>query len=309
MLRRAYPLAVCATLLLPVLAAGCGRAGPAPVGTGPQRRLVRVVAAESQWGSIAAQIGGARARVVSVIADPATDPHGYQPTAADARAVAEADVVVFNGLGYDPWAGRLLAASPDPQRAVLEVGRALGLPEGANPHRWYFPADVRAVAHAVALAYQRADPADAGYFARRERWFQTVALAPYANLIAAIRARWGGAPVGYSESIFEGLGQALGLRLLTPGGFTRAVTEGTEVTAQDKRTVEKQVRGRQVRVWVFNSQNVTPDVERIDTLAAEAGIPRTTVTETLVPPGASFQQWQVAQLRALSSALARGAAR
>lgn len=299
------PAAALCALLAVLLVCACARTGPAPVGTSAARRQVRVVAAESQWGSIAEQIGGTRAQVTSVIADPAADPHAYTPTAADARAFAESDIALFNGLGYDPWASRLVAASPDAGRAVLEVGRVLSLPEGANPHRWYFPSDVRAVAHAIALAYARVDPADASYYARREALFQSVALAEYSRLIAAIRTRFGGLPVGYSESIFEGLGQALGLQLLTPPGFPRAVSEGTEVTAADKRTVEAQVRSHAIRVWVFNSQNVTPEVQRVNALAAAAGIPTVTVTETLTPSGASFQEWQVRQLRALERALAR----
>ncbi len=115
--------------------------------------------------------------------------------------------------------------------------------------------------------------------------------------------------MGYSESIFQGLGEDLGLRLLTPAGFAKAVAEGTDITVADKQTVDRQIERRQVRVWVLNSQNVTPDVQRVDQLAASRGIPVATVTETLSPASDSFQQWQVAELEGLLVALHRGTGR
>jgi zinc/manganese transport system substrate-binding protein len=157
--------------------------------------------------------------------------------------------------------------------------------------------------HAIAQEYERLDPADAAYFAARERSFLTTGLARYDKLRREIRTRYAGVPVGYSESIFQPLGEDLGLRLLTPPGFARAITEGTDVTAQDKRTVDAQVSGRAIKVWVFNSQNVTPDVQRVTERARAKGIPVATVTETLAPPSASFQKWQADELEALLRAL------
>jgi zinc/manganese transport system substrate-binding protein len=241
--------------------------------------------------------------VHSLIVNPATDPHSYEPTAADARAIAGARMAIVNGLGYDEWASKLLAASPAEGRVVLNVGRVLGLSAGANPHRWYYPAGVLAVARAIAAGYERLDPSGRAYFAVRRRTFETRGLARYNALRREIRARYAGTPVGYSESIFQGLGEDLGLKLLTPYSFAKAVTEGTEVTAQDKRTVDGQAERRQIAVWIFNAQNVTPDVQRVGELARAAHIPIATVTETLTPARDSFQQWQAAELEALRRAL------
>ena len=116
-------------------------------------------------------------------------------------------------------------------------------------------------------------------------------------------------PVGYSESIFQGLGQSLGLRLLTPYSFAKAIAEGTDPTPQDVATVDRQLTQHLIKVWVFNSQNSTPDVARLTALAHRNDIPVTTITETLSPAGASFQQWQVAELRSLAAALARATGR
>lgn len=308
--RSSIRLLVLSLVTLSALAAwGCGRSGPPPVaksGAGP--RFV-VVAAENFWGSIASQLAGDRATVSSIIVNPDTDPHSYQPSTEDARLIAGSNLTILNGVGYDDWAAQLLQGSPATGRVVLNVGKLLGLAEGANPHRWYFPADVRRVVSAIVAGYDRLDPGDAAYFEARRQQFETVGLAAYDRLRAEIRARYKGVPVGYSESIFQGLGEDLGLRLLTPPSFAKAVAEGTDVTAGDKETVDAQAQDREIAVWVFNSQNLTPDVQRVNQIVHSRGIPVAAVTETLSPATASFQQWQVGELEALQRALRRATGR
>jgi zinc/manganese transport system substrate-binding protein len=281
--------------------AGCGSAGEGTPAGGSGK--LQVVAAENFWGSIAAQLGGDRVQVRSIIVNPGTDPHSYEPTAEDARTLAGAQLAVVNGVGYDEWASKLLAASPLAGRVTLNVGTLLGLRAGANPHRWYFPADVSAVVRQIVGDYDRLAPGSRSYFAQQERAFETTDLARYDALRREIRARYAGTPVGYSESIFQGLGEDLGLELLTPYSFAKAIAEGTEVTAQDKRTVDSQAENHAIDVWVFNSQNVTPDVQRVNELARAAHVPIVTITETLSPASDSFEQWQVVQLERLRLAL------
>jgi len=281
-----------------IAACGSGSSGSGSGGGG-----LRVVAAENFWGSIAMQLGGSRASVRSIITDPSQDPHSYEPRASDARTLATAQLAIVNGIGYDPWAPKLLAANPVPGRAVLTVGSLLGLKEGENPHRWYDPADVEAVANAISAALDRLDPKDAAYFDRRRHSFETAGLAQYHQLIARIRARYSGVPVGASESIFALLAPALGVDLITPPGFMKAISEGTEVSAADSAAARRQISGHQIKVWIYNSQNATPDVQRLNQLARAARIPIAMVTETLAPAGASFQEWQVAQLEGLERAL------
>jgi len=272
-------------------------------------RVVQVVAAENFWGSIAAQLGGDRVHVTSVITSPATDPHDYEPTAADARTMAGTQLAIVNGIGYDPWADKLLAANPVKNRVVLNVGTLLGIAPGGNPHRWYSPGDVQTVIGEIYNDYIRLDPADKAYFRAQETAFETRGLAQYKRLILTIRDRFHGVPVGASESIFAPLAQALQLKLLTPPSFLKAISEGTEPTARDKTTIDRQIARRQIKVWVFNSQNSTPDVQRITDAARKKGIPVTTITETLTPASATFQDWQSHQLQALIAALAKATGR
>src|SRR5437764_1874882 len=151
------------------VATGCGRAGtPTSNGTNAANTSgagkVQIVAAESFWASIAAQIAGSRGEVSAIIADPAQDPHDYQPTTADARAVSGAQLAIVNGVGYDRWASQLLSASPAPHRLVLNIGEVFALKEGDNPHRWYEPADVEAVANRIAEDLKHLDPEHAGVY-------------------------------------------------------------------------------------------------------------------------------------------------
>ncbi len=291
---------------LALLASGCG--GVAASGAGSADG-VRVVAAENFWGSIAAQLGGAKASVRSIIVDPATDPHSYEPKPADARSLATAQLAIVNGVGYDSWAPKLLAANSAPGRVTLNIGDLFALKEGDNPHRWYDPADVEAVANAITAELKKLDPKNAAYYDRQRVAFEQRGLAEYHRLIAQIRARYAGVPVGASESIFALQSPALGLRVITPYGFMKAISEGTDVTAQEAITTRQQISAHQIKVWIYNAQNATPDVQRLTQLARAAQIPVATVTETLSPASYSFEQWQAAQLEGIARALQQATGR
>jgi len=266
---------------------------------------IEVVAAENFWGSIAGQLGGSHVHLTSIISNPDTDPHAYEPTPADARTIAAAQFVIVNGIGYDSWAPKLLAANPAAQRTVLTVGDLVGVKEGGNPHRWYSPTNVHQVIEQITADYQKIDPADAAYFAQQKQHFETQSLGQYSQLIATIKATYGGTPIGASESIVTPLAQGLGLDMLTPETFLDAISEGTEPTAADKATIDNQIRTKQIKVYVYNSQNATPDVQAQVNEATAAGIPVATVTETLDPATATFQDWQVKQLQGIQAALAQ----
>jgi len=295
---RVVPLLVCCAVLL--AACGGGSAGSAD---GPSSGELQVVAAENFWGSIATQLGGSKVEVQSIIVNPNTDPHSYEPTASDGVALAKSQMAIVNGIGYDAWASKLLAANPSSSRKVLDVGDLLGLAEGDNPHQWYSPSSVRRVIDQIVADYKQLDPKASAYFDQQRTRFETQGLAEYNKMIATIRARYAGVPVGYSESIFQPLGQALGLKLLTPYSFAKAIAEGTDVSAADKQTVDTQAQQHLIKVWVYNSQNATPDVQQVNQLARAAEIPITTITETLSPASDTFEQWQVAELRNLQQAL------
>ncbi|MEA2209688.1 MAG: zinc/manganese transport system substrate-binding protein [Solirubrobacteraceae bacterium] len=290
-----------------VALAGCGGASSS-AGASSAGKL-QVTAAENFWGSIAAQLGGSRVAVTSVIVNPSTDPHSYEPTASDGVAFARSQLAIVNGVGYDAWASKLVGANPSSGRVTLDVGNLLGLNQGDNPHQWYSPTSVRGVIAQITSDLQRLDAKDSAYFDARRRAFETSALAEYDRLRREIRTRYAGVPVGYSESIFQPLGADLGLELLTPYSFAKAIAEGTDVSAADKQTVDREAERRAIAVWIYNSQNATPDVQRVNQLARAARIPIATITETLSPASATFEQWQDAELIELKAALHRATGR
>ncbi|MEY9834872.1 metal ABC transporter solute-binding protein, Zn/Mn family [Streptacidiphilus sp. EB103A] len=274
-------------------------------GVSGSSKVIQVVAAENFWGSIATQLGGSHTQVTSIITNPNTDPHSYEPTAADARTVTTAQYAIVNGIGYDAWADKLLATNPGSGRTELKVGDLVGIQPGGNPHRWYSPDNVHQVIEQITADYKKIDPADAAYFDQQKTTFETQTLAPYNQLIADINAKYAGTPIGASESIVSPLAAGLGLKMLTPVTFLSAMSEGTDPTAADKATIDQQIRTKQIKVYVYNSQNSTPDVVAQVNLAKSEGIPVATVTETLAPASATFQQWQTSELQGIEAALAK----
>lgn len=285
-------------LILPL--AACGTTSTGALGGG---QLVQVVAAENFWGSIAAQVGGSHVHVTSIIVDPNADPHSYEPTAQDARTVADAQYVIINGAGYDPWADQLLQANPASGRKELNVGDFNGKHTGDNPHLWYNPAFVTAVANKIRDDLKALDPTDATAFDQSTQAFLTTGLQHYHSLISAIKSKYNGTPVGATESIFSYLASTLGLNLITPYSYLKAVSEGTDISAADEATVEQQINQHQIKILVYNSQNTPNNIQAVINLAKANHIPIASVTETLSPATATFQDWQSNQLQGIETAL------
>ena len=289
-------------LLLSLALSACGTTFSSGSNGGP----IQIVAAENFWGSIAAQVGGSHVHVSSIIVDPNVDPHSYEPTAADARAVADAGYVIVNGVGYDPWADKLLQANPANGRKELNVGNLTGKRAGDNPHMWYNPDYVSAVANKIRDDLKALDPADAAAFDQSAQTFLTTGLARYHKLIANIKAKYSGTAVGATESIFSYLAPALGLNLITPYSYLKAVSEGQDIAATDEATVEQQINQKQIKALIYNSQNTPNNIQALINRAQANHIPVVGITETLTPATASFQDWQSTQLQAIQSALATG---
>jgi zinc/manganese transport system substrate-binding protein len=284
-------------VLLALLLSACGNA------TGAAGRL-RVVAAENTYGSIAAAIGGPRVSVTSILTSPSADPHLFEPGMATGLAVAEAKVVLQNGLGYDAFMTRLENASPSKSRVVVTVADVLGIHgTDANPHLWYDVPRLDRIASATAAAFVRADPAHAADYRRGLHRFER-SLAPLRREVATIRTRFPGAPVAYTEPVPGYLVAAAGLRNLAPDSFTRPIEEGTEPSPSAVAAMNSLVAQHRIRALLYNPQAVSPITVQLKTAAQRAGIPVVAMRETL-PTNLSFQRWQLGQARALAAALAR----
>jgi zinc/manganese transport system substrate-binding protein len=261
---------------------------------------IGVVAAESVYGDIATQIGGGGVAVTSILTSPTQDPHAFEASAATARAIADARLVVYNGADFDPWVTRLLAASKSRSRAVIEVAKLVRKKAGDNPHLWYDPEAISRLAAALAAELTRLDPEHAGGYARRHAAFET-SMAQLRDRIATLRRKYAGTPVTATEPLFDYMAAALGLTMRN-GRFQLAVMNGTEPSATAIVAFEKDLRTRAVKVLIYNAQTSQPLAERMRALAIEAGVPVAAITET-EPPGQSYQAWMGTQLDELARAL------
>jgi zinc/manganese transport system substrate-binding protein len=271
----------------------------------PAGGKVRVAAIEATWGSLAAQIGGDAADVVSIVSGPGADPHDFEPRPRDAVTLAQAQLVIVNGAGYDAWAEHLLDATRTAGRVVVNVADLLQAPKGANPHFWYSPRAVSAVIARITSALAELDPGHASTYTANRKQLETVGLADYHRLLNELRTQHRGTAIGISETLFEPLAAAIGLQVVTPTSFASAVSAGTDPTAADRATITAQIREHRFAVFLENTQSSTPDVEALAASCRRAGIPVVEMTETPAPAGATFQAWQVRQLEQLAAALAR----
>lgn len=294
--RRAYVWGMIVVVGLGLL--GAPRAAPA---ASVASRIV-VVAAENFYGDIVGQIGGDHVAVTSIATDPNVDPHEYVTNARDGAAVANARLVIQNGIGYDDFMNHLMAASPNPHRKVIVVAELTGHKKGDNLHLWYDPPTIPKVAQAVLDALVQIDPGNATSFRNWYRAFQA-SLLPLNQAIASIKAQYGGTPVAFTEPVFGYMAAALGLTVLTSLEFQKAIEEGEDPPASALARMEDQLKTHQVKVLLYNTQTVSPITTRVRELARRVGVPVVGVSET-EPPGKSFQQWMLSQLEALRAALA-----
>ncbi len=291
----AAALAVAAAITL----AACGSASGSPGSSGAR---LSVVAGENFWGDIAAQIGGARVHVTSLISDPSADPHLYQSNAADAAAMASAKVVIVNGAGYDDFMGQLLSASGG-HPAVVTAQQVLGEQgSGVNPHFWYDVPRVPLVALAIERALAAADPAGATAYQSGLRRFDA-SLGPVLAVVAKIKSTCAGQPVAYTERVPGYLLADAGLTVVTPPGFATAVENGNEPSAADTQAMQALIAAHAMRLLLYNTQATSAVTQHMRELAQQAGIAVVGISETRPPSDRSYQVWQLRQATAILRAL------
>jgi len=259
-----------------------------------------VVAAENFYGDIARQIGGDRIDVVSIMNNPDQDPHLFETTPGIVRQIANAQIVIANGANYDPWMDKLLAAAPRPNRTVITAAALVSAPAGGNPHLWYAPLTMPAVAAALADAFSKADSAHAADYAARLK--TTLAgLDRVGQRVAQIKAKHHGEAVTATEPVFGLMADALGLTMRNQR-FALAMMNDTEPSARDLAAFENDLKGHKVKLLLYNKQVSEKLTERLLDIANKAKVPVVGVTETQ-PANVSFQDWMLGELDAVDKAL------
>ena len=276
-------------------AVGATADGPCPV------EPVPVVVTVDQWSDAVRQLGGGCVTVTTIITGSSGDPHDYEPTPADTAALGQAELVVMNGVDYDHWAEKAVDALPT-KPAVVDGGQVTGRKEGDNPHLWYSPEAVGQMSTAITSELTTLAPSASAYFAARAQGWQAQ-LAPYEQAVQQAKAAAGGKAYGATESVFDDMATAVGLRNVTPEGFQQAAANESEPAPGDVNDFEQALRSKRMDVLVYNVQTEGAVPEQIRGVAEASGVPVVEVTETLPPGQSSFVAWQVAQLRALVQAL------
>jgi zinc/manganese transport system substrate-binding protein len=285
------------------LLAGCGNRQGAynSASTTAQKPQIKVVAAENFYGEVAQAVGGDRVEVTSILNDPNVDPHEYEPTADASKAVANAQVIVYTGIGYDDWVTRLInaGASSDTRQAIAVGNDLLGLTSGDNPHVWYDPATMPKLADRLADVLSQLDPDQAqGYRDRAQNYIST--LTPLTAAIARLK-RPAPVAIDVSEPVFGYMGDALNLKTNDPK-FAKAIEDGNDPNAGDVINVQNDIKEKRISFFVYNIQTDDPTVTNVVQLAESYDIPIVRVTET-EPAGDDYLQWMTGQLDQVGQAL------
>jgi zinc/manganese transport system substrate-binding protein len=261
---------------------------------------IAVVAAENFYGDIARQIGGDLVTVASIMTNPDQDPHLFETTPTTVRQIAGAQIVILNGANYDPWMEKLLVATSRSSRTAINVAQLTGRKPGDNPHLWYDPATMPAVATAIADALTKADSTHASDYAARLK-ATLASLARITQRVSQLKTKHAGTAVTATEPVFGPMADALGLAMRNQR-FQLAMMNDTEPSARDVAAFERDLKDRKVRVLIYNSQVSEKLTERLRDVAKKSKIPVVGVTETM-PANTSFQDWLLGELDALDKAL------
>jgi zinc/manganese transport system substrate-binding protein len=297
-------LAVILAAAAVLAAAACAPATAGSGGSGGSGGRILAVGAENQYANVISQVGGKYVSADAIMSNPNTDPHVFEASASVATQVSAAQLVVQNGAGYDTFMDTVENAAPSSSRRVIVVQRLLGLPDDTpNPHLWYKPGTMPAVARAVAADLAAIQPAHASYFRARAAAFIR-SLAPWTDAIAAFRARYAGTPVATTEPVADYMLQAAGADNMTPWALQADIMNGTDPSAQDVAAERGLLTGHKVRALVYNQQVTDSLTQSFVALARSNGIPVVAVYETMPAPGYDYQSWMLAEVQALRDAVA-----
>ena len=312
--RRHRGAAVAGIAALALLTAGCSSAAKSATASdgsssgsssGSAKKIV-AVGAENEYADVIGQIGGQYVSVTGIMSNPNTDPHTFEADPKVAQVVSAAQLIVQNGVGYDDFMTKIEQASSGSGRQVINVQKLLGLPDStANPHLWYQPTTMPAVAQAIATDLSTIDPSHKAYYAANVATFDK-SLDAYTSAVAVLKAQYGGTAVATTEPVADYLLQAAGLNNLTPWAFQADVMNGVDPSPQDVSLEKSLFTAHKVKAFVYNQQVTDSLTDSLLTLAHQNSIPVVGVYETMPTPGYTYQTWMVAETSALTNAFAHG---
>jgi zinc/manganese transport system substrate-binding protein len=286
---------LCVTVLAPLTAIEAG--------AGTRSGVIVAVGAENEYANVLSQIGGMYIKVSAILKDPNTDPHTFEASPSIAEEISRAQLIVQNGVGYDGFMNKIEAASPNSTRKVVVAQHVLDLPSDTpNPHLWYSPKTMPAVARVIAKDLARLDPRHAAYFQRNLATFDA-SLQPWLRAIAAFKATYPGTRVAVTEPVADYLLKAMGMHILTPFVFQADIMNGVDPAPEDISLEEGFFTKHEARVFCYNQQVVDSLTSTIKQTALSAKVPVVGVYETMPTPGYDYQTWMLAEVTAIEAAI------
>ena len=284
-------------------AVGSTAVGSTSGATSTAAELINAIGAENEYANVLGQIGGLYVHVSSILNNPNTDPHTFESSPRVAREVSGAELIVQNGVGYDDFMTKIESASSNSKRKVIVAQNVLGLPtDTPNPHLWYDPKTMPAVAKVMAADLSALQPAHASYFAANLSKFDA-SLTPWLQAIAAFKADYPHTTAATTEPVSDYLLQAMGVDNLTPFRFQADVMNGVDPTPQDITLENGFFTKHQVKMFVYNQQVIDSLTTSIRKSAEKAGVPVVGVYETMPTPGYDYQTWMLAEIHAMQNAV------
>jgi zinc/manganese transport system substrate-binding protein len=279
-------------------------AAPINVAVAQTAGMINAVGVENEYADVIGQIGGKYVKVVAIETDPNTDPHTFEASPKVASQIAAATLIVKNGVGYDSWADKIISATTKADRKVIDVQQLLGLPDSTpNPHLWYDPKTMPAVANAVAADLSALQPAYDAYFQANVKTFDA-SLQPWMKAIASFKAQYANTPIAVTEPVADYMIEAMGFKILTPFSLQAAIMNGTDPSPQDVTIQNDLFNGHKVKVFAYNQQVTDTLTQSFLGLSKKNGIPVVGVYETMPIPGFHYQSWMMAEVAALRKAVA-----
>jgi zinc/manganese transport system substrate-binding protein len=297
--------AVAALILAALVVSACGSSSAAPVSTSTSG-VINAIGAENEYADVLGQIGGKYVNVSSILNNPNTDPHTYESSPSVAQEVSAAQLIVQNGVGYDTFMNRIESASPSSSRKVIIVQHVLGLPTNTpNPHLWYDPRTMPAVAAVMETDLSTLQPSHASYFQANLAKFNT-SLQPWLAAIASFKAQYAGTAAATTEPVADYLLTAMGIHNLTPFAFQADIMNGVDPTPQDITLENGFFTQHQVKVFCYNQQVVSNLTASVRQNAQQNNVPIVGVYETMPTPGYDYQTWMLAEVNAIEKAITSG---
>ena len=310
-------VALVALLVASLIVTGCGSSSgsssasaggstvPSASSTASARAGTPIVAvgAENEYANVISQIGGRYVRTSAIMSNPNTDPHTFEASASVAQTVSQAKLIVQNGVGYDDFMNKIEAASPSTSRKVIDVQTILGLPDStSNPHLWYDPRTMPAVAKALVSDLSALAPSHAAYFQANERKFDQ-SLRPWLTQLRQFNASYPNTAVATTEPVADYMLQAARIQNLTPFSMQADIMNGVDPAPQNVSLQDSLFSEHKVKAFVYNQQVTDTVTENFLQAAQSAGVPVVGVYETMPTPGYDYQSWMMAEVKALEKAV------